>query len=114
MKAYVWGVVTVIVLLVVGGIIFVWSGIYNMAADVPHYKVTFWLLDEARERSVAFHSKDMAPPSLQGQNLIEVGLPHFHEMCRLCHGAPGFPAGSLRKVYTPARRHLFPMMCSGV
>ena len=89
MKAFFWGVVTMIVLMILGGAIFVWSGIYNVAADVPHYKVTFLLLDEARESSVAFHSKGIVPPSLEGDKLVNVGLPHFHETCRLCHGAPG-------------------------
>jgi mono/diheme cytochrome c family protein len=91
MKAFIWGVVTVIVLIMLGGAIFVWSGMYNVAADVPHYQVTFWLLDEARERSVAFHSRGIVPPSLAGQKLVDVGFPHYHEMCRLCHGAPGVP-----------------------
>ena len=91
MKAFVWGIVTVVVVIILGGAILVWSGIYNVAADVPHYRLTFWLLDEARECSVAFHSKGIVPPSLKGQKLVAVGFPHYHEMCRLCHGAPGLP-----------------------
>lgn len=81
--------VTVIILILLGGTIFVWSGVYNVAANVPHYKLTFWLLDEARGRSVAFHSKDLVPPSLEDPKLVDLGFPHFHETCRLCHGAPG-------------------------
>ena len=91
MKAFLWGVVTAIVLAVLGGAIFVWSGIYNVAADVPHYKVTFWVLDEARERSVDFHSRGIVPPSLKGQRYVDMGFPHYHETCSLCHGAPGAP-----------------------
>jgi hypothetical protein len=89
MKAFVWGVVTVIVVIILGGAILVWSGIFNVAADVPHYKLTFWILDEARERSVASHSRGIVPLSLKGQKLVSVGFPQNHEMCRLCHGAPG-------------------------
>ena len=91
MKAFVWGVVTVIVLIIIGGAVLVGSGIYNVAADVPHYKVTFWVLDEARERSIASHSKGIVPPSLKGQTFANAGFPHYHETCRLCHGAPGAP-----------------------
>jgi hypothetical protein len=89
MKAFFWGVVTVIVLILLGGAIVVWTGIYNVAADVPHYSVTFWILDQARESSVEFHSKDIVPPSLKGQKFADVGFPHYEETCRLCHGAPG-------------------------
>ena len=91
MKAFLWGVVTVVIIIVLGGVVFVWSGVYNVAADVPHFKVTFWLLDEARENSVAFHSKGIVSPSLKSEKLVDLGFPHFHEMCRLCHGAPGSP-----------------------
>jgi hypothetical protein len=91
MKNYLWGILTVIVLSALGGVIFIWSGTYNIAADVPHYTLTFWLLDEAHERSVTSHSRGIVPPSLEDPKLAEVGFPHFHEMCRLCHGAPGTP-----------------------
>jgi mono/diheme cytochrome c family protein len=90
MKAFFWGAAIVIIVIILGGAIFVWSGLYNVAADVPHYKVTFWILDEARDRSVAYHSRNIVPPSLKGEKLASIGFPRFHEMCRLCHGAPGF------------------------
>lgn len=90
MKAFFWGVVTVIVLIILGGAVFVFSGFYNVAADVPHFKVTFLMLGEARDRSIAYHSRNIVPPSLKGEKLVSIGFPHFHEMCRLCHGAPGF------------------------
>jgi hypothetical protein len=77
-------------LLIAGGIAFIYSGIYNVAATEPHWSVTSWVLEEARERSVAFHSKGMEPPALNDPKLLEKRLVHFHEMCRLCHGAPGY------------------------
>lgn len=90
MKAFFLGVVAVIILIILGGAAFVFSGVYNVAAVVPHYKVTFWILDEARDRSVAYRSRNIDPPSLKHERLVSIGFPHFHEMCRLCHGAPGF------------------------
>ncbi len=90
MKNYFWGVVTIIVLIIAGGAIFIWSGAYNMAADVPHWQITYLLLEEARDRSISRHSRDIKAPSPEGQDALETGFHHFHEMCRLCHGAPGF------------------------
>jgi hypothetical protein len=29
-------------------------------------------------------------PSLDNKDAVDTGFPHFHDMCRLCHGAPGY------------------------
>src|SRR4030042_1201398 len=77
--------------LLVGGIAaFVWWGGYNVAAIVPHWKITRWFLEEVRERSISSHSKGVVVPSLRDPKLIEIGLRHYHSMCRLCHNAPGY------------------------
>lgn len=90
MKTYLLGIATVIVLIIIGGAIFIWSGVYNVAADVPHWKITYFLLQEARNRSVSYHSRDIKAAYPEGKVSLETGFHHFHEMCRLCHGAPGF------------------------
>lgn len=90
MKNYFLGIATIIVPIIVGVAIFIWSGVYNTAADVPHWKVTYLLLEEVRDRSISHHSRDIKAPSPKGQAALETGFDHFHEMCRLCHGAPGF------------------------
>ena len=69
---------------------FVWSGGYNVAANVPHWKITHWFLEKVRERSITSHSKGITVPSLNNPNLVETGFKNYHEMCRLCHGAPGY------------------------
>ena len=90
MKNYFFGIATIIVLIIAGGAIFIWSGVYNTAADVPHWKITYLLLEEARDRSISRHSRNIKAPSPKDQAALETGFDHFHEMCRLCHGAPGF------------------------
>ena len=89
MKSIVWAFLVVIVLIFLLGAAVIWSGTYNVAADVPHWNVTLSILDEAREWSVETHSRDIVPPPLQGEQLIDRGFSHFHAMCRFCHGAPG-------------------------
>jgi hypothetical protein len=79
-----------LVFIVAGITFFLLSGSYNVGADSPHWKITSWLLEEARERSVAMHSKNIVSPSFSDPMLQELGFPHFHEMCRQCHGAPGY------------------------
>ncbi|HKI48695.1 MAG TPA: cytochrome c [Desulfobacteria bacterium] len=90
MKNYFFGIATIIVLILVGGAVFIWSGVYNTGADVPHWKITYLLLEEARDRSISHYSRDIKAPSPKGEAALETGFDHFHEMCRLCHGAPGF------------------------
>jgi mono/diheme cytochrome c family protein len=85
-------IVIVIFFLAVGVAVFTWSGIYNVAATEPHWSVTVWFLNEARERSMSVHSRGISPPPLIEEKPVEIGFSHYHEMCRLCHGAPGiFP-----------------------
>jgi mono/diheme cytochrome c family protein len=89
MKSFVWSMVFLVGLLVVGGVLFVFSGMYNVSADVPHWRLTFLILDEARDRSIEFHSEGITVRRLD-EKLAAIGFPHFHDMCRLCHGAPGY------------------------
>ncbi len=69
----------------------VWSGVYNIAANVPHWNITRWCLEQIRERSISAHSKGIIVPPLKDLMLINTGFRHYHAMCRLCHKAPGYP-----------------------
>lgn len=68
----------------------VWSGVYNVAANVPHWDTTKWFMEKVREQSIAAHSKGIVVPSLKDPNLINAGFQHYHAMCRRCHNAPGY------------------------
>jgi mono/diheme cytochrome c family protein len=90
-----------ICLIVAGIAVFVWTGTYNVAATEPHWSATVWFLNEVRERSISVRSRGIIPPSLRDQRLVEIGFRHYHEMCRLCHGAPGVPAEEFAKGLNP-------------
>jgi len=79
-----------IMVIIAGVAVFVWSGIYNVAATQPHWDITYEFLEEVRDRSIAAHSRDVAAPSLSDPKLELVGAAHYHHTCRLCHGAPGY------------------------
>jgi mono/diheme cytochrome c family protein len=80
----------VLACLVVGAIIFAWFGIYNVAATEPHWGITSSLIAMLRDRSIEVHSEGIQVPNLNEAKLREIGFPHYHEMCRLCHGAPAY------------------------
>jgi mono/diheme cytochrome c family protein len=88
MKVFV-GFILGIAVVIAGLAVFVFSGIYNVSAVAPHWAVTLKILDGARNQSVTHHSKGIVAPTLNDPNMQKAGFDHFHETCRLCHGAPG-------------------------
>ncbi len=91
MRTIVLTVFGVLGLCVIAAAIFIRTGVYNVAANEPHWDATLWILEEAKDASISSHSEGIKPPDLKNSALVQKGLDHYHEMCRLCHGAPGFP-----------------------
>ena len=81
---------------------FVWSGSYNVAANVPHWKITHWFLGIVRDRSIFTHSKGIIVPSLKDPKLLDIGFKNYHAMCRVCHGTPGSSPNEIAKGLNPS------------
>ncbi|MGB8328239.1 MAG: c-type cytochrome [Steroidobacteraceae bacterium] len=77
------------------------SGVFNVAADNPHWGVTRWLLETARDRSIAVRVGGIAVPPLDDSGLIAMGAEHYAEMCTGCHLAPGIEESELRRGLYP-------------
>lgn len=101
MKSFLKSAVILILLAVAAGAVVIWLGIYNVAADKPHWEATYHVLEWARNRSIAAHSEGIIPPeSLKEPEAAEQGVAHYHDTCRHCHGAPGeAPAEFARGLY---------------
>ena len=68
----------------------IYSGLYNIAADVPHTQPVYWLLETIRERSVEAGARDtILPNDLKDPNRISRGAGQYADMCSGCHLAPG-------------------------
>jgi mono/diheme cytochrome c family protein len=68
----------------------VYTGLYNVAADVPHIQPVYWLLETARERSVKVRARDISVPiDLSDPKRIVSGAGQYADMCSACHLAPG-------------------------
>jgi len=83
------GFISAIVVIIAGIAGFVFSGIYNVSAMAPHWSITSDILEEARDQSISYHSKDIDVPLLNDHKMEEAGFHHFQDTCRFCHGAPG-------------------------
>ena len=79
--------------LALGAFLFLWSGLYTVAASRGHWAVTEWLLTFTMRNSVKTHAWGIDPPRLDRPDLVALGAGHFHGGCAFCHGAPGVPGG---------------------
>jgi mono/diheme cytochrome c family protein len=85
-----WALILICCLLIFSAAFFVWSGIYNVAANVPHWKSTYWVLSTVRERSIAAHSREVVIPATISATSVKDGPKNYHVMCLMCHSAPGY------------------------
>ncbi len=86
---------------------FVWSGIYNVAADDSHTAPVHTLLQTVRERSIAARTRDLQPPfDLSDPERIRQGSGNYNAMCMGCHLAPGMGGTELSRGLYPAPPNL--------
>lgn len=79
----------IIVVLIIAGLGFIYSGIYPIGADQRHSAFTFWLLETLRKRSIASASHDIEVPPLDDPQLLLSGGADYNDMCAGCHLKPG-------------------------
>jgi mono/diheme cytochrome c family protein len=98
----VWIGLALCTLFLAGLLLFVYSGVYNVAATASHTAPVFWMLSTMTERSIEAHASGITPPELSDENTLKVGLEHYNAMCITCHGAPGMaPAELASGLYPP-------------
>jgi cytochrome c553 len=83
------------------GFLFIWSGMYSVAASRGHWAVTEWLLTFGMRNSVKTHALGIKAPSLDDVDLVTLGAAHFHSGCAYCHGAPGIPISPTARAMLP-------------
>lgn len=70
----------------VGAGLFIYSGLYPIGADVPHNKLSYWLLETLRERSIARAASDIQiPDNLNTSDRLLAGGADYNDMCAGCH-----------------------------
>ena len=62
MKAIVGTVVAVLLLQMLGAIAFIYAGMFNVAANDPHWSITHAVLERARVRSIKVHAAGIKVP----------------------------------------------------
>ena len=79
--------ITIAVLLPLGVLAYVKSGIYDVAASNPHTKFTEWITHETMIHSVRTHAKDIKAPARADAAAVRRGFCAYETHCVACHGA---------------------------
>lgn len=86
---------------VIGGVT-IWTGAYNVAATEPHYAMTLSLFATARDRAISARANGITPPPDWPEIAdLKKGFRSYHEMCVVCHAAPGLKDSVVRKGLNP-------------
>jgi mono/diheme cytochrome c family protein len=104
MKTVALTTLTIVGLAVASALIFLYSGVYNVAAANRDSILVDWALETGREVSIESRAKNITPPDqsvLKDSKTLRVGFDHYQEMCVTCHGAPGIEASEARVGLNP-------------
>lgn len=96
-------IIIVLLLMVVGVFLYVvFTGSYDVTAVKPHGKLFTWAASKTVDNSVRRNAKGISVPPLGSIAQIATGFLHYHEMCVVCHGAPGIPHSEIGEgMYPP-------------
>lgn len=89
------------VLGVFAAFVFIYSGLFNVAATVKDSPPLRWVLVSTREASVRRHAKAVAAPQLGKTQQVENGFRLFRDQCAMCHLPPGGQPTMMSKGLNP-------------
>ncbi|MDA8164485.1 MAG: cytochrome c [Desulfobacteraceae bacterium] len=82
------------VLAATGFLMFIYSGLWNVAAMIPHSGPVRWVLDTMTLSSVRARAGGIVPPP-RGRSDKNQGFLLYDRLCVHCHGAPGVCASEV-------------------
>jgi cytochrome c553 len=82
-------VVGAMVALAAAGMLFAWSGLFNVAASSGHWAITDWFLHWTMRNSVRTYSAFTVPDNPKDDAGLVSAAGLYAQSCAACHGAPG-------------------------
>jgi mono/diheme cytochrome c family protein len=101
MKSILLSILLTLVVLVIAGLIYVYSGIFDPSQTTPHKPLTQWIINKTLFTAIEKRVKDIRVPALDDTAMISLGASHYNEMCVVCHGAPGVDPSELVEGLNP-------------
>jgi mono/diheme cytochrome c family protein len=93
--------VCALVVLGLGGVAFIGSGVYNIGADDHHTKIVLAIITELRDRSIEARSKSIEAQYIEDPQRIALGAQRYAVLCVGCHLAPGVTKSDVRQGLYP-------------
>ena len=82
-------VIAMALIVPLGALAFIKSGIYDVAGSKPHSKFTEWVTHETMIHSVRSHAKGIEAPTHFSAAAVQRGFCSYEAHCVACHGASG-------------------------
>lgn len=102
MRNFLAGIVTCIVVGVLGAVVYSFSGRQNIAAAEAENPAIAWFLHNTYEHSLGTAAAGIVvPPDLETPAAVRAGAKLYGDECVYCHGAPGEEATGLAKGLNP-------------
>jgi mono/diheme cytochrome c family protein len=76
-------------IVVIAGLVVIYTGTPNVAATSPHTPIVRWILSTTMDHAVESAARGVKVPPDYNQIDIRAGYYHYDSMCIMCHGAPG-------------------------
>ena len=96
MRKTVLTVVIAVIVVVSSGAVFLWTGVYHIAAAEPHATLVRWLLTTLRDPSIAARAPSLDVPVLSDPQRIEAGCAPITRWADMSFG-PRAPSGSMSR-----------------
>lgn len=85
----------------IAGMLFAWSGLFQIAASSGHWAITEWFLHWTMQNSVRTYSTFQSPEEVRDDTAMISAAGHYRQACQMCHGAPGVPYSPVMHQATP-------------
>lgn len=88
------GMLALLVLALLGGGVFLYSGLYDISADRPHTNLERAVLTFTKRRSISQRAAALEGALPEDPAALQRGLVLYRARCLVCHGAPGEARGA--------------------
>jgi hypothetical protein len=95
------GFLCALVLLAIAGVVYVYSGQFDVAASSPNSEFELWAFHKTMRWSVVAKANSVDSPPPFTDEMIKDGLEHYDEMCTICHGGPGIERSEIGRGINP-------------
>ncbi len=100
MKGFIFGIMTVILILALG-VLFAYMGFVDMRADNPPSKIERTIAGHAMDANVARAAPKLTNPVTANEANLVAGAHLYRDNCAVCHGDPVHPKAPLAESLNP-------------